>query len=422
MSEKITDRKLHVVLRRAFEMESDNLAYRKIFSPVKSVDTNSGTVFCLLASVLLCVSPVFADEADEVDESNADSSATAGPPQSVVPDLRGVDNPLTVQKGDLVAVPIPMSSPTFGTGLIAAGAYFYPQTAEQKASQPASFTGAGAAYTNNDSWAAGVGQQNYWDEDKWRFTGAVGYADFKFDLRDPATDGNTGLDWNVQGGFIQGTLSRSVADGWYLGGLLRYLDIEQDFDTSLPDQDYGVDSRIKSAGVGAIVEHDTRDMPTNAYSGRRFMGKAIFSSADGAEKESYQGYYIRLRSYHQLKQAPVVVAWDINGCVKSGQIPLWDTCRINLRGFPLTDYLGKKSISGQVEARWRVWKRWGLVAFAGAGHITNSFSDQGDNETVPSYGAGVRFMILKSKRINLRVDFARSDDSDAMYLGVAEAF
>jgi hypothetical protein len=315
-----------------------------------------------------------------------------------------------------------MSSPTFGTGLIGAGAYFYPQTAEQKASQPASFTGAAAAYTNNDSWAAGVGQQNYWDADKWRFTGVAGYADFKFDLRDPATEGQTGLDWNVSGGFVQGTLSRSVVDDWFLGVLARYLDITQDLDTSLPPQPFGVDGHIQSAGAGLILDHDTRDVPTNAYNGKRFSGKAIFSHTDGIEPGSYQGYYLRLRSYHELKKSPIVIAWDINGCIKSGDIPLWDTCRINLRGFPLTDYLGKQSISGQIEARWHMSKRWGLVGFVGAGYITNSFSDRGENERVPSYGAGVRFMVLQSKRINLRVDYARSNDSDALYIGVAEAF
>ena len=386
---------------------------------VKSVDKNSIPALCLLASVLSCVSPVFAEEAGE---ANADSPVTTGSPVGAVPDLRDVETPLTAQKGDLVVVPIPMSSPTFGTGLIGAGAYFYPQSAEQKASQPASFTGAAGAYTNNESWAVGAGQQSYWDENKWRFTGIVGYADFKFDLRDPATDGQSGLDWNVDGGFVQGILARSVADAWYVGALVRYLDITQDIDTSLPPQEFGIDSQIKSVGAGMTFENDTRDVPTNAYNGRRFAGKAIFSRADGVDTDSYQGYYLRYRSYHQLKKSPVVIAWDINGCAKSGQIPLWDTCRLNLRGFPLTDYLGKQSILGQVEARWRISKRWGLVGFAGAGYITNSFSDQGENERVPSYGAGVRFMVLKSKRINLRVDFARSDDSDAMYIGVGEAF
>ena len=41
---------------------------------------------------------------------------------------------------------------------------------------------------------------------------------------------------------------------------------------------------------------------------------------------------------------------------------------------------------------------------------------------IPSYGIGLRFMVLQSKRINIRLDYARSTDSDAIYLGVLEAF
>ncbi len=140
----------------------------RVFSSMKSFNINIRPAPCLLASALLCASPVVADEAAQTDTV---SSVTSGPPVAVVPDLRDVENPLTVQKGDFVVVPIPMSSPTFGTGLIGAGAYFYPQSEQQKASQPASFTGAAGAYTNNDSWAVGIGQQNYWDANKWRFTG-----------------------------------------------------------------------------------------------------------------------------------------------------------------------------------------------------------------------------------------------------------
>ena len=47
------------------------------------------------------------------------------------------------KKGDFVAVPIPMSNPTLGTGLMGGAAYFYPQTEEQKASQSASYNRCG---------------------------------------------------------------------------------------------------------------------------------------------------------------------------------------------------------------------------------------------------------------------------------------
>ena len=377
------------------------------------------SAICLAALLLLAITPV---DADGASETGAKSSVSSGMPIEAVPDIRGDDVPFKAQKGDFVAVPIPMSNPTLGTGLMGGAAYFYPQTEEQKASQSASLTGVGGLYTDNDSWAAGIAQQSYWDEDKWRFHGVAGYADFKFVLRDPTTEGQTGLNWDVDGVLFQSILSRRIADSWYVGFLARYLDITQALDTSFPPQDYDIVSKIQSVGAGLTLEYDSRDVPTNAYVGSRFEAKAIFSNADGGETDSYQGYYLRMRSYHQLKKAPIVIAWDLYGCVKGGKVPLWDTCRLNLRGFPVTDYLGNQSITGQVEARWRASPRWGFVLFGGAGYIGNSFSAQGDNERVPSYGGGVRFMVLKSKRVNLRIDYARSDDSDAWYVSVGEAF
>jgi hemolysin activation/secretion protein len=119
----------------------------------------------------------------------------------------------------------------------------------------------------------------------------------------------------------------------------------------------------------------------------------------------------------------LVLAWEIKGCARSGQIPLWDTCRLGLRGFPATDYLGKKSLHAQAELRWRFYKRWGLVGFAGAGRMDDSLGGYGEDETIPSYGAGIRFMVMESQRINVRVDYARSDrGNEAWYLSVTEAF
>jgi hypothetical protein len=364
---------------------------------------------------LACISIVNADF--EIEET---SNLTTVPVQ-LIPDLRDEEMRLKVQRGDIVAVPIPMSSPTFGTGLIVGSAYFYAQTEEQKLAQPASFTGVAGGYTTNDSWAIGVAQQSYWDEDNWRFNGGFGYVDFKFRLRDPSTDGEGGLDWNVDGGVFQAALSRRLIDSWYLGALVRYLDITQDLDSGSFPPDAGLESEIQSPGVGLTLEFDSRDVPTNAYRGRRFETKAIASKAKGEESDSYQSYYARFRSYHQLSE-PLVLALDVNACTKSGSIPLWDTCRLNLRGFALTDYLGKKSLTGQAELRWKAWQRLGFVAFVGAGYIGTSFSDAGENERVPSYGVGTRVMVLKSKRINLRVDYARSEDEDAWYISVGEAF
>ena len=406
---------------------------------VKYSDANRFTNrFRVNKFLLFCIALVFSSPAYSLQEDDraepVKHPVSTDLPLDAIPDLR---EDITLLKGkdkdqdqdqdkksrDWVAVPIPMSSPTFGTGLILGGAYFYPQSEQQKESQPASFTGAAVGYTHNESFFAGVMQQNYWAEDKWRFNGVAGYADFKFELIPPEDDSEEEVPaWLVKGGIFQAGFSRRLRGDWYAGLSARYLDIQQKLEFTSEFPDFNLQSEISSPGIGLNLEYDTRDTPSNAYSGRRFEVKAIFAGQSQKEAGNYQGYYARFRSYHQLMKN-FVFALDLNGCAKSGQIPLWDTCRLNLRGFPLTDYLSLQSFSAQAEARWQVYKRWGLVAFAGAGRVKDSFASHGEGETIPSYGVGLRFMVLESQRINVRVDYARSDNgSEAWYLGVTEAF
>lgn len=381
-------------------------------------------ILIITLAVMICP-PAIAQQ-DESDNDPDAGSVPSGLPMDTIPDLRDEGLPLKVQPkkdSNFFVVPIPMSSPTFGTGLILGGAYFYPQSEQQKASQPASFTGAAGGYTHNKSWFAGVMQQNYWAEDKWRFNAVAAYADFKLELLAPEEGSEeSSLDWLVKGGVFQTSISRRLVGRWFLGVIGRYLDITQDLDLSGDSNDFNPNGKISSPAIGLSLDYDSRDMPSNAYRGRLFNLKSFFADQRQTEDGSYESYYARFRSYHRLAD-PLVLAWDVNGCKKSGRIPLWDTCRLGLRGFPLTDYLSKESLSAQVEARWRFYKRWGLVAFAGAGWVDESFGGRGEDETIPSYGVGFRFMVLESQRINVRVDYARSDNGgEAWYLSVMEAF
>jgi hypothetical protein len=350
------------------------------------------------------------------------STAVPDIPLDELPDLREEKTRLKLQKGDFMIVPIPLSDPTLGTGLVLGAAYFYPQTEAQAAVQPASLTGAAGLYTSNDSYALGIGQQNYWDEDKWRFNGALGYLNFELSLIEPNQSGDgSDVDWLVEGKFAQAEISRNIYSDWYFGFQGRYVDSQQTFAVAIPEGTFDLLADFKSVGVGIGAEFDTRDVPTNAYHGRYFEIDALFNSELIGSTNTYQSYNIRYRSYHELAPT-LVLAWEINGCRKSGQVPLWDACRVSLRGFAATDYMSKSSLSSQVEARWQFHGKWGVVAFAGGGFSETSFSAAGDNETIPSYGAGLRYMVLESKRINLRLDYGRSDDSDAWYLAVTEAF
>ncbi len=209
---------------------------------------------------------------------------------------------------------------------------------------------------------------------------------------------------------------------WYGGIQTRVISANQSIESDTEGESSNLElGDVTVAGLGLAIEYDSRDLPMNSYSGQHFKVDALFNYQSTGTDNNYQSYSAYFRSYHSLTDS-VVLAWDVQGCQRAGTVPLWDACTVKLRGFAATDYLGMQSASTQVEARWKFSKRWGLVGFAGVGSIDDSFSGVQDNNSIPSYGFGVRFMVLQSKRVNMRVDFARSDDSDAVYLSVGEAF
>ena len=373
-------------------------------------------------SSAVCISFIFASSLTVAQESTDTAADTVAEGSDLLPDIREDKSKLKYRKRNFVIVPIPMSNPTLDSGLILGGAYFWPQTEQQKAVQPASVTGAAAMYTSNDSKAYGIAQSNYWNEDKWRFEGVLGYVDLRLELRVPGVAGSEPrADWVIEGNFFQGEFLRQVSGDWYAGVSGRYFSLNQSFSIDTPSPDFDVTSDTEAVGLGVKTQYDSRDMPFNSYSGRFFELDALFNSEALGSDNDYQTYKAKYRSYHRLSPT-VVLAWELQGCTISGKAPLWDTCRIHLRGFPATEYLGSASASGQAEGRWQFHRKWGAVAFAGAGYVTDGFSEFLENEPVPSYGIGLRFMALSSHRINVRLDYARSRNNDAIYLSVGEAF
>jgi hypothetical protein len=340
----------------------------------------------------------------------------------IAPDIRDDEIKLKAQKGNFVVVPIPISNPTLNEGLVVGGAYFYPQSEEEKKLQPASLTAAAGMYTSNGSRAFALVQQNYWKRGDWRFTGVLGGTDLRLSLLAPEdTTSGQSLDWRINGTFLFAKIARKISGNWYGGLLTRIVDANQSIEIPLENSDFDTGTGITSVGLGAYVEYDSRDNPFNSTAGRSFKFDALFNDEAIGSDATYQSYSAAFRSYHRLTDS-IVLAWEVQGCERVGSAPLWDACPIKLRGFSMTDYLGRVSASGQAEARWQWSKRWGVVGFAGAGYIGGSFSEIREREAIPSYGVGLRFSVLPAKGINLRLDYARSKDSDAIHVSVSEAF
>lgn len=123
-----------------------------------------------------------------------------------------------------------------------------------------------------------------------------------------------------------------------------------------------------------------------------------------------------------------VMAFALGGGFATGDVPFDGYqnfgIRNNLRGYQAGKYKGKHMIAGQAEYRWRFYRRWGAVAFAGVGSIWGNDQEEAfEQKLLPSAGLGMRFMISREKRINLRLDYALGiDGNQGLYFGVMEAF
>ena len=94
----------------------------------------------------------------------------------------------------------------------------------------------------------------------------------------------------------------------------------------------------------------------------------------------------------------------------------------NLRGYPVGRYQDRMLLAGQVEYRFHLMRRLGLVAFGGVGAVAPDIGEFRNADALPSGGFGVRYLVAPKNKVNFRVDVAWGKDGDAVYLGVGEAF
>jgi outer membrane protein assembly factor BamA len=330
------------------------------------------------------------------------------------------------QKNEIVVAPIPIVNPTFGVGLALGGMYLYQL---DEGSQP-SFTAAGAAYTDSESYAIGIGQAAYFRDDAWKIKAGAGV--FDVNLRFYGTGrlpGDRGISIPInQEGWAAGIRGlRRIKGNWYVGLQYWFLRITSTFDTSGLDVELPpaiqLDSQV--AGLGAMIEYDRRDNRFNP-SGGAFFNATWSSSGEGIGSDfDFTSSKADYNFYHELKPGKIIAGRGTL-CMTPGDAPFYALCKfgqgVDLRGYVGGRFRDERMATVQAEYRWKFSKRWGVVGFAGFGEVAPSWSDFNLDDVLPSAGVGVRFKLSKTTGLNLSVDYAVGKDSDAWYFYVGESF
>ncbi|MCL1864724.1 MAG: BamA/TamA family outer membrane protein [Spirochaetes bacterium] len=181
----------------------------------------------------------------------------------------------------------------------------------------------------------------------------------------------------------------------------------------------------KIFGSGGIISYDTRKDDFYTYRGELIEISLIKYNEKTGSDYNYNKFSIDIRKYYKLYSS--VICGQIYSEILGGDIPFYSYPSIggddvtNLRGYLDGRYVDKFLTNIQIEYRFPVIWRFGMVIFAGIGEVGHKISSF-TNHPHAAAGTGIRFMVDKESKINLRLDFAYNGNDILTYFNILEAF
>lgn len=179
------------------------------------------------------------------------------------------------------------------------------------------------------------------------------------------------------------------------------------------------------SGLGASFTFDTRNHAFTPDKGEMLQ---VYASQFGpliGSDFSYINYVVDLRKFWKTCHGQVL-AVQAYGFYNAGDVPLRSLASFgganSMRGYYSGRFRDKNQAFAQAEYRVPVYGRLGLVAFAGAGDVSRRFAEFYLNELKYSYGGGLRIMLSKKEKLNLRLDYGIGQHSSGFYFQLGEAF
>jgi len=180
-----------------------------------------------------------------------------------------------------------------------------------------------------------------------------------------------------------------------------------------------------TSGLGLVLTYDSRNNIFYPESGGIYeIATTVFPQMLGSDY-NYTKTFIDLRRYLKITDKQVVALQMLYNFV-SGSVPFYDVPQLGgdniMRGYFEGRYRDNHYFAAQMEYRIRVWWRFGLVGFVGAGDVANKISKFEVSKFKYSFGGGIRFRIDETELWDLRVDIGFGKDSNGFYFHYNQAF
>ena len=179
------------------------------------------------------------------------------------------------------------------------------------------------------------------------------------------------------------------------------------------------------SGPGMLVTWDTRN---NAFS----PSKGLFTELNVTSFNKYTGsdfdfttLTFDLRKFILVSRARVL-GFQFFLKSNSGKVSFRNLSMLGgpemMRGYYKGRYIDDDMFVFQAELRQYLFWRIGVAAFAGTGEVFPRINKLRLDGLHYAGGAGVRLMVSKSEKLNLRIDYGVGENSNGLYVILKEAF
>lgn len=376
--------------------------------------------FTLMLSCIYCITAV-------AQESAPTTSAEQGS-DVVEEDEKSEEEEKDPNRGRILALPFVVTEPAIGEGLGAGLIYFHRkpeveqprvtsatnlQRTGRRGKPPPTATGLFGMYTNNETYAYGVGHSGSTPTDKYRYMGAAAVMnvnatyyedDFPFDFN---------LDGTV---FYLHGKRRFGESNMFLGASLSYLNSDTIFKLGQDPQRSPTIADFSSTDVGIAVSgiYDVRDDTMMPNSGQLYDLTVWRYGENLGGDFNYTTARFKFNTFHRLAEKFVLGARFEVGTA-NGNVPYYAEPFVPLRGIPALRYTGESAGVIEVEGRYDFAKRWSAVAFAGIGLVDETETSQTQDD-IYGYGVGIRFQALKEQNVWLGIDIAQGPEDKFWYV------
>ncbi|HGJ5883930.1 BamA/TamA family outer membrane protein [Arsenophonus sp.] len=326
-------------------------------------------------------------------------------------------------------LPGPFYTPEMSAGVGVALVGLYRIDKNDKISQPSSLSLSGFA-SASAAFGLNFNNYNFLSAEQWRLfiSGTVnniptyywgkGYSAGKNDYNK--------VEYKSQEFAIRPRVLYRIIDNTYIGlgwdlSLLNASDLDDRGKNYFAKSVGG--SSIRSSGISAHFNYDSRDFLPNARHGQALEVIYSYFSPELTSDNRFQSTQLQYSVYYTLSENSVL-AVDNYARFTSGSVP-WDHLSLlgngnQMRGYYEGRYRDNNVFTTQLEYRRKLDWRHGIVGWIGAGTLSDSPSKLGSNHWLPTIGVGYRFEF--KPRMNIRLDFGIGRNSTGFYFQVGEAF